>query len=281
MDPAHGSPVAAAPGAACPPRMDDLSATSGLPLWLDGQLLLAEPGGTMRAEPYPLKQVRRVLYDSPARGPDSLYWTFGDVTLQADKGVWAEHGVCHNLLLLPPGHVGPEYFKTWGHVPVCVDGRECPEVYGVVHGRALFLLQQMMEEPAEAGLAVGLSDVRLVEAQPGQKVVVPATYGVVIINPASEHLVLSSLVTAEAWPDHYVYERMHGAAYYLTERDAAVTLEPNRHYREPLPEAREDAPLHAPEMGVTDEVPLYSAFVHEPGRFAWLAQGVPAVRGVG
>ncbi len=282
--PGHTPAVPDVSGVACEPGMADLSATSGLPLWLDrqhGQLVLAQPGYTMHVEPCSLRLVDDVLYDPPATAPDVVYWTFGDVALPADEGVFAEHGVHHNLLLLPAVRLGPEPAKTRGHVMICADGLECPEVYGVVHGRALFLLQQAMEEPAHAGRTVQLADVRLVEAEPGQKVAVPAAYGVVIVNPGSEPLVLSNLAAAAARPDPQLYQRMHGAAYFLTERDGAVALEPNRHYREPLPEAREDAPLHAPEMGIQDQVPLYSAFVHEPERFAWLAQGVPAVSGVG
>lgn len=273
-EPEAGPAVALRIGHAGLPGMDDLSATSGLPLWLDRQhadLILTHPGGSMRTEAQPLRLVRDVLLEPGVNAPEYVYWSFRDVILPADEAVFDENGVRHNLLLLRPGRMGAEFTKTRGHVQVCDDGEGCPEVYGVLHGRALFLLQQM----ADSGSGVRVLDVRWIEAQPGQKVVVPAGYGAVVSNLGVEDLVLSQLAAVDAWPVHVMYERMHGAAYYITGRDGALAVEPNRCYEEPLPEVREDAPLSAPDMGVEDSVPLYTAFVYEPERFAWLRQRVP------
>ncbi len=263
--------------------MDDLSPTSGLPLWLDHQhqtLVLDQPGGALRPDALPLRLVRRTLLDPGALSPEILYWTFLDVALPTDEGVFREHGVRHNLLMLRPGRVGPEYIKTWGHHQICADGVQCPEVYGVLHGRGLLLLQQQEEAPEEPVGRVRLADVRWIEALAGQKVVVPAAYGLVIVNLGVEPFVLSNLVAARAWPVHLVYDALHGAAYYVSERDGEMAAEPNRRYAEPLPPVREDTPIEAPELGVEAEVPLYSAFVHQPERFDWLLQGAPSTIGV-
>jgi len=263
--------------------MDDLSASSGLPLWLDRQhndLVLAQHGETLQPEAQPLQIVRRVLLDPGVLSPEILYWAFSDVALPGDEGVFHERGVRHNLLLLPSGRVGAEYIKTWGHTLICADGLQCPEAYGVLRGRGLFLLQEQAEEPERPTGRIRLTGVRWVEARAGQKVVVPASYGVVAINLGSEPLVLSNLVAAGARPVHLVYELMRGAAYYVAARDDEVAAEPNRHYAEPLPPLHEDAPVRAPDLGVTDEEPLYSAFVHQPESFGWLLEGVPTVASV-
>ncbi len=263
--------------------MIDLSAPSGLPLWLDAQreaLVLAQPGAALRCEPQPLDLVRRVLLDSEAPAPEPLYWLFVQVALPTDEGVFDEHGVRHDVLMLRPGRVGREYTKTWGHIQICADGLQCPEAYGVLHGRAAFLLQELQEAPEQPSWPARLADVRWIQAEQGHKVVVPAAYGVVISNLGDEPLVVSRLGAAQAWPVHLTYERMQGAAYYVVEREGRPALEPNARYAPPLPPPREEAHLHAPELGVADETPLYSAYVHEPERFSWLREGVPAVAGV-
>ncbi len=260
--------------------MDDLSATSGLPLWLDAQrccLVLDQPRAILKAEPQPLRLMQSVLLDPEAEAPAVPYWTYLRVALPTDEGVFEEFGVRHNLVLLQAGRIGPEYVKTWGHSALCGEGVLCPEVYAVLHGRALFLLQRSEEGPWERESRRRVVDVRWIEARAAQKVVVPAGYGLVIANLGVDPLVVSSLVAETAWPVHVAFEAMHGAAYYVTERDGEMAVEPNRHYAEPLPPMREDTPLRAPELGIEEDVPLYSAFVHQPERFAWLLEGAPAV----
>ncbi|MDI7275038.1 MAG: hypothetical protein QME94_03580, partial [Anaerolineae bacterium] len=78
------------------------------------------------------------------------------------------------------------------------------------------------------------------------------------------------LSAAEAWPVHLLYGRMQGAAYYVVERGRRPRTLPNRRYEEPLPPPLRDVPLEAPDLGLERGLPLYSAFVHRPGRFGWL-----------
>lgn len=262
-----------APPVACVPGMIDLSDESGLPLWLDPRqedLVLAQPLRDLRADPQPRRLLSRVLLDPKAEGPEVPNWVYRGVALATDEGVFSEHGVRHDLLLLRSGRLGREFVKTWGHTASCEEGESCPEVYGVLHGHGLFLVQQLAEQPAAHG------DVRWIEAQPAQKVIVPADYGVVIVNLGLGPLVLSRLVAAEAWPIHRLYDEMQGAAYYVVEQEGEVVAEANTHYPQPSPPIRKEAPLQAPDLGVEETTPLYSAFVHHPDRFGWLRQGTPA-----
>ncbi len=271
--------AAQAPGAACVPGMVDLSELSGLPLWLDPQqesLVLAQPLLELRPEPQPTRLLSHVLLDPAAPLPEVYCWVYRDVALATDEGVFHERGVRHDLLLLHPGRLGREFVKTWGHVTSCAEEVQCPEVYGALHGRGLFLAQEPAEPPLGDGGPPSLRDVRWIEAVPGQKVIVPAGYGVVIANVGDAPLVLSRLVAADTWPVHRLFEEMGGAAYYVVERGGEPEAEPNPHYARPLPPVRKEEPLAAPDLGVEQDTPLYSAFVHHPERFAWLRQGLPA-----
>jgi len=272
--------TAAARAEACAPGMVDLSQTSGLPLWLDAQegaLVLAQPLLELHADPQPRRLLESVLLDPAAPGPEVPCTVYRGVALATDQGVFEEHGVRHNLMMLRPGRLGREYVKTRGHVASCAEAAQCPEAYGVVHGQALFLVQQPGGEPGHAACWSQVRDVRWIEARPGQKVIIPAESGVVIINLREGPLVLSHLVAADAWPVHLMYQQLGGAAYYVVERDGAPATEPNPRYAQPLPPVRKEAPLEAPGLGVEEGVPLYSAFVHGPQRFAWLREGAPVV----
>ena len=254
--------------------MVDLSRSSGLPLWLDVReqdLFLAQPLQRLEPEPQPHRLLGRQLLEPDAPAPEVAYWLFPDVALPTDEGVYREFGMRHNLLLVRPGRAGPEYAKTRGHVLVRADGSLSPVAYGVVAGRALFLLQEPPGAPPR--------DVRCVAACPGQKVLVPPGCGVVVVNPGPEAVVLSNLRPAEAWPDHGLYERLQGAAYYVVGPEGGVDTRPNRHYGAPLPPLRAELPVQAPELGVTQQIPLYSAFVHQPQQFNWLRQAARAAAG--
>ncbi|MDI7275039.1 MAG: glucose-6-phosphate isomerase family protein, partial [Anaerolineae bacterium] len=174
--------------------MRDLSAASGLPLWLDEErstLVLAQPNGVLRGDPQPAHAARAVLLDPEAPAPEVLYWVFRDVVLPTDADLFRERGLRHNLLLLPAGRVGQEYIKTWGHQATSADGSGCPEAYGVLRGKAFFLLQRPGGEPARSADRVRLSDVRCIQAEAGGKVAVPAGYGVVVANVGDGTLLLS------------------------------------------------------------------------------------------
>ena len=263
---------------ACAAGMVDLSLTSGLPLWLDAQsttLVLAQPLLELRPDPQPRRLLESVLLDPTAPGPEVPCMVYRGVALATDEGVFEEHGVRHNLLMLHAGRIGREYVKTRGHVASCGEEGQCPEAYGVVHGQAIFLVQQPQSEPGRTACWSQVRDVRWIEARPGQKVIVPADSGVVIINLDKGPLVVSHLVAAEAWPVHLMYQQLGGAAYYVVERDGAPVAEPNPRYAQPVPPVRREGPLEAPGLGVEEGLPLYSAFVHGPQRFAWLRQGAP------
>ncbi len=257
-----------------PPRgMEDLSRISGLPLWLDvarGTMVLAQPGGVLRGEPQSLEAAREVLLEPAAAAPEVLYWTFRDVVLPADVDVFREQGLRHSLLLLRPGRIGREYVKTHGHREALADGVGSPEAYGVLYGRAVFLLQQAIEQGGEWQEAIGLTDVRWIEAAAGDKVVVPAGYGVVVANTGQEPLLLSNLVAADSWPAYRAYDRMQGAAYYIVAWGRRPRAVPNPRYEQPLVPPLRDVPVEASELGVEPQRPLYSAVVHDPERFGWL-----------
>ena len=98
------------------------------------------------------------------------------------------------------------------------------------------------------------------------------TGGLAIVNTGSQPLVLSNLSAREALP---MPEPDEGAAdaYRVCERYGRPSVEPDERYGGLRPALYPSSPTRAPERGLTEEVPLYSAFVHHPEQFRWLLTG--------
>ncbi len=264
-------------GMACVEGMLDLAATSGLPLWLDRErrtLLLTQPMQTLHPQPLPMAGAPLPPPAEPS--PETPYLLFPDVILPTDKGVFGEFGVRHNLLLLQPGRSGQGCAITRSRTLARPNGTPCPQAYGVLHGRGLFLLPGEGPEWERPTGSLGPGDVRWIAARAGQKVIVPPGYGVMLVNQGAEPLVLSNLEACEAQPLEPSYEPPEAGEYRIVERGGQAVVEASQ----PLTPVERREPLSAPELGVVEDLPLYSAFVHHPDRFGWLRGGMLALAGV-
>ncbi len=181
-----------------------------------------------------------------------------------DQQVFDRHGVRHDVTVIRPGTVAGEYIKTYGHHHPAPfpGGPSYPEVYEVLAGQGLFLLQR-------ASRSGELRDVCVIEGRPGQKIVIPPDYGHVTINSGDEWLVVANLV-AYGWDSTYaLYRARRGAAYYALQGDAGPVFLPNLRYGT-VPPLRQAEPGGLERFGVRDDVPLYDAFLLDPRSFAFL-----------
>jgi len=258
----------------CARGMVDLSAESGLPLWLDlehDRLVLMQPAQQLEAGNW---------LPGMQASAGANYWLFPDVALPTDVGVFAEYGVRHNLLLIPPREPGGEYTRVDAHALALPDGARCGEAYGVVYGQVIFLLQQQPLGPGPVPVGPAASVVRWLAAQTGDKILVPPeTDGLAIVNTGEQPLVLSNLAASAALPVAQPYEGSEDA-YQVCEHQGRPRVQADERYRGPRPAIYHSTPTSAPALGLVEDVPLYSAFVHDPEQFHWLVVGAPAVTGV-
>jgi glucose-6-phosphate isomerase len=109
--------------------------------------------------------------------------------------------------VIPPNNIGGEPIKTYGHYhPEAVKGLTYPELYQVVGGRAIFLLQRR-----ENGRIV---EVLAVNAKEGDAVIVPPNFGHVTINPSDEYLITTNWVCRSFSSIYEPYTKLRGACYY-------------------------------------------------------------------
>lgn len=274
--------------------MLDLTSAAGLPLGLaDGARLIVPPGaGNPRPAVRTLEEMRPYLADPDARGPAELYFMYRDLGRPDDRKAYGPFGLRYDVTVLIPGAVAGELIKTAGHyhpapggvagsAPEGRGGVSFPEVYGVIHGRAHYLLQDgRVGDPERAFL---------IEAGAGDVVVVPPDFGHVTINPGPEPLVMANWVEATFASVYGPYAARRGASHYEFAGDGGEgRVEPNPRYPavplERLTAARfaalcppgEDlwraAKLDGWAEGRSGLRPLYDVGVAEPGRLAFLTR---------
>jgi glucose-6-phosphate isomerase len=158
-----------------------------------------------------LYDMRDVLYDQKwAASAENmeLYYMYRDLYLsRADNEHMVEQGIRYDITIIPPLMLGREYVKTAGHYHPLIPGGSIsyPEIYEVLEGEALYLLQKR-----------DLSDVVAVKAKAGDKVLIPPDYGHITINGSNKRLKMANFVSRHFSSIYDPIKEMAGGAYYYT-----------------------------------------------------------------
>jgi glucose-6-phosphate isomerase len=153
--------------------------------------------------------MQSVMYTQNGCKPDPdfvCYEMYRDqFATKADQTWLREHGLRYDVTVIFPKVICSEYNKTKGHYhPICSMGLTYPELYEVISGKAIYLLQK-----------VDLSHVIAIYANAGEAVLIPPDYGHVTINPSTtETLVMANIVSSKFSSIYSDYEERSGAAYY-------------------------------------------------------------------
>jgi len=166
----------------------------------------------------------------------------------------------YELTLIPPRSIGRECVKTFGHIhhKEPRSNLEWTEVVEVVTGTAHFLLQTLDLDGPDA------DHVYLIEAKPGQKVLLPPGFDHCTINPSDEPLLFSDVIALGVSGDYSRFVASRGAAYLEVTDGGAPYFIANPTYRRVA--ALERVPLtDHPELHLATDLPLYTAFVQTRG----------------
>ena len=152
-----------------------------------------------------MEEMRPVLTDPECTCRDPLYLMYRNLALSGTDAAWLrEQEIRYDMTVIPARVLCGEFVKTKGHFhPENPCGWAYPEIYEVLEGEAHFLLQDRAP-----------SDVVLIHARAGEKVVVPPGYGHLTINPGSQPLTMVNLVSTAFESLYGDYEKRQGAAYY-------------------------------------------------------------------
>lgn len=247
--------------------MVDLSVRSGFPLSLDeGTQELVFGAGVVVGERSQrrLSELRPVLLAPDSEGDVVRYYMYRSVAREGDLKVIAGLGIRYDVASIKPGRLGPEFAKSAGHYHPYLGSRKetYPEVYEVLHGQALFLLQKAVDYESHPEVIL---DAVVIEAGPGDVVVVPPNYGHVTVNPGTEPLVTSNWVSAAFRSIYEPYAKLGGAAWFaLASAGGGVEWRPNPRYARvpPLSKGSPSRPAYP--------APLYLQGLTDPEAFRFL-----------
>jgi len=146
-----------------------------------------------------LDEIKNLLYDQKwaktARNIE-LYYMY--------RGVKKEKGLRYDITVIPPKMLGKEFVKTKGNH----NSDNFPELYFVLKGEALMLMQKTRGKTIENVIAIKLKK--------GESIIEPADYDVVTINPTNKELETANWVSEKNINSYDNMEKMKGMCYFYT-----------------------------------------------------------------
>lgn len=250
----------------------DLSKISSLPLSFDTEthrLIFHPPLKEVKPNIRTREEMKKVLCDPDAPAPEEFYYMYRDIHFDKDEELLRKYNVRYDITILPPFLAGSEFNKTAGHYhPEAAPGVSYPEVYEVLHGTAHYLLQKSLP-PYE-----NVTDVILVKASAGDKIVIPPNYGHITINPSLTETLVMSNYSGDGFASVYApyADRRGGYIYAVKPREGLAGegfANPNYSVTLQIIHALAN---DAPDFGLTKDKPMYPSFFDAPDKFLFLVR---------
>lgn len=160
-----------------------------------------------------LHDMNDVMYDSKwssSAENKELYYMYRDLYKnEKDHEKIESKQLRYDITIIPPQTLGEEYVKTAGHYHPNVPEHHISyaEVYQVLEGEAVYLLQKASEDAIE--------DVIVVEAKAKDIVVIPPDYGHITINKSDKELMMANWVSREFSSMYTTIKEHAGGTYFL------------------------------------------------------------------
>lgn len=223
-----------------------------------------------------VKELAGLFHDASGAGMEPCYDFYRGISRFGDAALFEERRLRYDITVIMPGAVNGEYKKTSGHYHGPM-GRQTtyPEVYEVLKGTAVFVLQKPVETVTEETRVAEVEDFRFIEVHEGESVVIPGGYGHCSINIGDGPLLFSNLAAVDC-PLYYApVKNMRGMAYYLNAENTPAHHEWPLTYTQNPAYDGSPAPCYARaveniSLGIVFGEPLYLRFMHEPDVFRYL-----------
>jgi len=168
-----------------------------------------------------LNEMKKVVFDKDfaKKFPNlKLYYVY--------RGVGKRGDIRYDITIVPPRMLGKEFVRTKGNR----NSRNFPELYIVLKGKAIFLMQKHKGKIVKDAVAV--------RAKKGDYIIIPAKYAVVMINPTKKILKTGNWVSEKNKNIYKELEARQGACYFYTKSGWIK----NKNYKR-IPKIRYKKPL--------------------------------------
>jgi glucose-6-phosphate isomerase len=178
----------------------------------------------------------------------------------------------YDITILKPEHLGREFNKTIGHDHPIVPNTNLtyPEIYQVMEGRAIFLLQDSENNK--------IKDIVAIKAKKEDIVIIPPNYEHLMINIGKADLKTCNWITRTFSSNIYKpFKARHGFSYYATKWLLGIKWIKNTNY-ESIPNIRFEKPNKFYNFNIEESQPLYKLinnlnqldFLKNPQKYEWL-----------
>lgn len=213
-----------------------------------------------------------LLADGSYQVEDNPYYDFYKAIVHDDvRTKFSDVDLRYDSTVIMEGSAGEEFKKTAGHFHCNIPGKEVsyPELYQVIKGTALFAMQKVDDCNKTDGKMV-VQDCILAEVHAGEAVVIPPNYGHCTINVSPETMVFVNLVSCDSHNSYDSVKKSVGmCCYALKNEDGSYRIVKNEHYDFQC-EPRLVTPQDSEILGIKKDVPVYTAFLEDPGKFRYL-----------
>lgn len=168
-----------------------------------------------------LYDMKKVIYDREWLQTASnfeLYYMY--------RGIKKRGDLRYDITKIPARMLGKEFVKTKGNR----NSKGYQELYTVLEGEAIFLMQKAEDEIVE--------DVIAIRATPKDWIIIPQNYTIITINPSRKTLKTGNWVSEKTKNIYEDIEKMEGACYYYTKSGWTK----NKNYKK-IPKLRFEKPL--------------------------------------
>jgi len=224
-----------------------------------------------------LAEMTEVLFDKEwaKTAPDlKLYYMYRDIVMnKKEHQIIKKAGLRYDITIMPPVMLGKEFNKTAGHDHPLVPETKItyPEIYQVLSGQALFLIQDSYGDQ--------IKDIYVVEAQKDDIVIIPPNYEHLMINASNKELKNANWICRDFGSNIYKPFRLkQGFSYFAVQGlESEVKWQKNPHY-EDVPELKFCQPNHRIEQFKIEKAKeIYSLvnnlkkldFLIHPQKYKW------------
>lgn len=254
--------------------MKDLSTYFGMPISLDentGKLVSADP--QVSWEDYSRKYSSKMfglVADPEYQVEDDPYYDFYKaIENTADKEAFSSRELRYDSTVIHAGSANGECKKTAGHFHLPIPGKaySFPELYQVISGKALFVMQKVDDYKTDGRMQV--RDLILAEVSAGETVIIPPDYGHCTVNISDETLVFINLVSVNSNNYYDSVKNSRGMSVYVYKDGNGFRLEKNSNYDLHC-EPKIVIPSDCPEIGITAGSAIYRDYLKNPGLYSYL-----------
>ena len=247
---------------------------SGLPIYLNEENNILALSAPLTYDEFKEKYVEQMIGlfadEKDLDLSEKVYDVYRGIRYPEDKVYLDKNDFRYDITVVMDGLVNGECKKTSGHFHGFNPQRTntYPEVYEVIHGRALYVLQKAEHFEHDFDNII-LNDVILAVVEAGQSIIIPPNYGHCSINIGQGPMVFSNLAYIPC-PVHYdAVQYFHGMSYYVSKKDGKVEIKLNEGYPH-VPEAKFARVKENERLGIKFGLPVYKSYKQNPDAFDFL-----------